>query len=68
MASVKKSEPNELQMLLKNIENGYLYFKSNYVRYNDFVRFVFKTNITATDASVNLELDKPNRRTGWCQR
>ena len=60
MAYVKKSDPTELQMMLKDIEHGYLYFKQNYVRYNQFMRFVFKTNIEPSDASVNLELDKPN--------
>ena len=60
MAYVKKSEQQEFESMLKDVENGYLYFKNNYIRYNDFVRFVFKSNISQTDASVNAELDKPN--------
>lgn len=60
MAYVKKSAWDSFDNIKDDIENGYLYFKNNYIRYNDFIRFVFKSNITPADASVNQQLQKPN--------
>jgi len=60
MSYVKKSAWDSFDNIKDDIENGYSYFKSNYRVYNDFIRFVFKTNITPADASVNFTLQKPN--------
>jgi hypothetical protein len=60
MSYVKKDERNEFLNIKGDIEKGYLYFRENYRRYNEFIRFVFKSSITPADASVNKELDKPN--------
>lgn len=60
MSYVKKVERNDFDTIKGDVEKGYNYFRSNYKCYNDFTRFVFKTSITPSDASVNKEIDKPN--------
>lgn len=60
MAYVKISNRNELDSIKDNIENGWLYFRSNYKIFNDFMRFTFKTTLSPTDRSVNQQLQKPN--------
>lgn len=60
MAYVKKKERTEFNDIIGDIEKGYLNFRKNFIRYNDFINFVFVTSITPSDASVNQELDRPN--------
>jgi hypothetical protein len=60
MSYVKKVERNEFDNIKSDIEKGFLYFRPNYERFNKFIRFVFKTSISDSDASVNKEIDKPN--------
>lgn len=58
MAHIKKSATNSFDMIRKDIEHGYLYFKNNYATYNAFIRFVFKSSMSPAAKSVNQELDK----------
>jgi hypothetical protein len=60
MAYVKKDARDSFDSIKNNIQNGWLYFKKNYITFNDFLKFVFKTSITPADRSVNNELQKPN--------
>lgn len=60
MAYVKMRERDEFENIKDDIEKGHSYFYENYKRYNEFIRFVFKTNLTPGDTSVNKEIDKPN--------
>jgi hypothetical protein len=58
--AIKISAMNEFETIKADIEKGSLYFKNNYIMYNDFIRFVFKTSMTSSDKSVNQELQKPS--------
>src|SRR5690349_20866593 len=60
MAYVKKDARDSFDNIKNDIQNGWLYFKKNYITFNDFLRFVFKSSITPGDRSVNNELQKPN--------
>lgn len=60
MAYIKKSASDSFTNIKDDIEKGYLYFKKNYKRYNDFIRFVFKSSISNADRAVNAELQRPN--------
>lgn len=60
MAYVKKSALDSFDNIRGDVENGFLYFKKNYIVFNDFLRFVFKSSITTADRAVNNEIQKPN--------
>lgn len=60
MSYVKKEVLDSFENIKTNIENGHMYFMENYKCFNEFMRFVFKSSITPTDAGVNKEIDKPN--------
>jgi hypothetical protein len=60
MAIIKQSALNEFDKCKDEIEKGCMYFKNNYIMYNDFIRFVFKSSMLPADKSVNQEIDKNN--------
>ena len=57
MAKVINEARNNLELLKKCTEKSYLYFKKNYERYNEFVRFICKSNLTTADIAVLNDLD-----------
>lgn len=59
MAKVINEARNNLELLKKCTEKSYLYFKKNYERYNEFVRFICKSNLTTADIAVLNDLDRP---------
>lgn len=56
----RKSNSERFDLIKADVESGWFYFQENYKRFNEFVRFVFKTTLSPADSSVNLELDRPN--------
>lgn len=50
---------SQLDVLKKYTEKAYQYYRKNYKRYNDFVKFIVKTNLTGSDISVLTEMDRP---------
>lgn len=49
----------ELPRIKKNVERSHAYWSDNIKCYNEFMEFVFKTSLTATDLTVLEELGKP---------
>jgi hypothetical protein len=48
-----------LERIKKNIRFSYDYFKNNYDRYNEFIRFVFETSLKEEDVTLLVNLGKP---------
>lgn len=59
MSRLTDNDRSQLETLKKCTEKSYLYFKKNYNRYNEFVRFVCKSNLTTGDIAVLNEMDRP---------
>lgn len=59
MAVIAKEHTERLNELKKYVEESYQYFKSNYDRYHEFIKFVFECSITPEDESVLNDLGKP---------
>jgi hypothetical protein len=57
----ERTDDNEtkLKKLKKCVENSYQSFLSNYERYNTFMKFVFKTNLSTDERTKLDELKKP---------
>lgn len=58
MAMAKKYS-DRLGDIKCNIEDAYEYFRENYNRYNEFIKFVFVTSLTDDDISLLKTLLKP---------
>lgn len=59
MAYVKKEAQSMLDNIKDDIHRSYQYFYRNYQRYHDYMRFIYKTTLTAADRSTLQELQKP---------
>ncbi len=59
MADIAKEHVERLPEIKKNVEQAYGYFKPNYDRYNEFVKFVFQTSMTPEDENTLRDLGKP---------
>jgi hypothetical protein len=57
--SLAKTHQDQLERIKKNVEESRQYFQSNYDRYNQFRRFVFKSTLTDDDITTLQDLDKP---------
>jgi len=57
MATYKDNEM--LGKLKKSVEESYEYFRRNYDRFNDFIRFVFVSTLTSDDISKLKTVGKP---------
>jgi len=59
MAHIAKKYTSELEKIKASVEQAYTYFRPNYERYHQFMRFVYKTTLTPDDISVLTTLGKP---------
>lgn len=59
MAYVNKDAQSMLEGIKDNIGRSYQYFYRNFQRYHQFMTFIYKTTLTASDKSVLMELQKP---------
>ncbi len=50
----------ELPELRKKVEQSNMYYKDNYLCYNDTTKFIFQTSITEAERSINDVLARPN--------
>lgn len=59
MADIPKKDQDKLPELKKNVEQWNEYFRDNILRYNDFMRFVFKSGLTSQDVATLQDIGKP---------
>lgn len=59
MAAIAKEHKDRLKDIKLNIEQAYGYFRPNYDRYNEYVKFVFETSMTPEDEITLRDLGKP---------
>lgn len=50
---------DRLPTIKKRIKNSHDYFRENYDRYNEFMRFVFESNLTNDEVTLLMTLNKP---------
>jgi hypothetical protein len=60
MARIAKEHKERLNEIKSNVEQSYTYFKDNYDRYNEYLKFVFKTSLTDIDINTLKDLGKPD--------
>lgn len=56
---VAKKHQDRLSTITKRVRNGYEYFRENYDRYNDFIRFVFESNLTPDEIAMLQGIGRP---------
>lgn len=59
MADLAKKHTERLPELKKNVEEAQQYFSENVNRYNDYMRFVFKSSLTDEEAATLADVGKP---------
>lgn len=59
MAEIAKKHTSRLNELKKSVEDAQEYFRDNVERYEDFMRFVFKSSLTAQEISALQSTGKP---------
>ena len=59
MAEVAKKYLEKLPELKDFVEDSHNYFNQNVMRYRDFMRFVFKTSLSQSEASILQERGMP---------
>ena len=59
MAEVAKRYAERLEDIKESVEQSREYFQRNIDRYNEFMRFVFKTSLSSEDIAALNELGKP---------
>ena len=52
MKPVAKRYQDDLTKIKNRVKNAHEYFKQNYDRYNEFIRFVFESNLTSDDITL----------------
>jgi len=50
--TVAKRYQDDLTKIKNRVKNAHEYFKQNYDRYNEFIRFVFESNLTSDDITL----------------
>lgn len=50
---------DQLERIKKNVKEAYEYFKHNYDRYNEFIRFVFECSLREEEVTLLSTLSKP---------
>lgn len=50
---------DQLSKIKTRVRNAHDYFKDNYDRYNDFIRFVFESNLTSDDITLLQTMNRP---------
>lgn len=56
---VAQKHQAQLERIKKNIQGSYEYFRHNYDRYNEFVRFVFESNLTGDEINLLQVMNRP---------
>jgi hypothetical protein len=59
MAMIATRHTSQLDKIKVNVEQAYTYFRPNYERYHQYMRFVYKTTLTEDDISVLASLQRP---------
>lgn len=59
MAELAKQHLDRLEYLKDKVEEAQEYFSSNVSRYNEFIRFVFKTSMTDDECAALADIGKP---------
>lgn len=59
MKPVAPEKQEQLARIKKRIKNSYEYFRENYDRFNEFVRFVCESNLTPDDITLLQTLNRP---------
>lgn len=59
MAVIARKHTTQLDMIKQSVEQAYMYFRPNYERFHQFMRFVYKTTLTEDDISVLATLGRP---------
>ena len=59
MAELAKKHTDRLQELKDTVEEAQEYFQENAQRYNEFMRFVFKSSLTDNEAATLADTGKP---------
>jgi len=59
MAVIAKKHTSQLDKIKQSVEQAYTYFRPNYERYHQFMRFVYKSTLTEDDIAVLATLGRP---------
>lgn len=59
MAVIARKHTSQLDKIKDSVETAYTYFRPNYERYHEFMRFVYKSTLTADDIAVLATLGRP---------
>lgn len=59
MAKPTDSRQKKLTELKKNVEQSHDYFKKNYDRFQEFMRFIYYTSLSTAEINLLQELQKP---------
>ena len=57
--AIAKQHTSQLETIKTSVEQAYQYFRPNYKRYHEFMRFVYKTTLTEDDLAVLATLGRP---------
>ena len=59
MAVIARKHTSQLEKIKQSVEQAYTYFRPNYERYHQFMRFVYKSTLTEDDIAVLATLGRP---------
>lgn len=59
MAVIARKHTSQLEKIKNSVEQSYTYFRPNYERYHQFMRFVYKSTLTEDDIAVLATLGRP---------
>jgi hypothetical protein len=59
MATIARKHTSQLDKIKQSVEQAYTYFRPNYERYHQFMRFVYKSTLTEDDIAVLSTLGRP---------
>ena len=59
MTVIARKHTSQLDKIKQSVEDAYTYFRPNYERYHQFMRFVYKSTLTEDDISVLATLGRP---------
>lgn len=57
--AIARIHTSQLEKIKDSVEQAYTYFRPNYERYHQFMRFVYKSTLTEDDISVLATLGRP---------
>ncbi len=59
MAVIARKHTTQLDKIKQSVEQAYTYFRPNYERFHQFMRFVYKSTLTEDDIAVLATLGRP---------